>query len=57
MCALQSIDLIGKSPSPALHKIHKNARKYIQFVQQDTYFGPEIEVAKDLVMNGLTNLL
>jgi histidine ammonia-lyase len=53
MCALQSVNLIRKKPSEYLYRIHQNARKFIKYLDKDCYFGEELEIAKELVMNNL----
>lgn len=53
MHCLQAVDLIGKKPSKKLSEIHKNVRRYVSFMEEDTYFGPEMTTAKDLVIRGL----
>lgn len=57
MCALQATSIIAKRPSEKLQKIFEGARKYIHYIEEDLYFGPEMEIAKDLVQKGLTSLL
>lgn len=53
MHCLQAIDLIKKEPSLKLKEIYVKVRKQISFMEEDRYFGPEITIAKDLVMKGL----
>ena len=53
MHCLQAVDLIGKKPSKKLDEIHKKVRNCISFMEEDKYFGPEMTIAKDLVLQGL----
>lgn len=51
--ALQAADMIQKKLSNNLESIRKKARNHIKYLKEDRYFGDEIKLAKDWVMNGL----
>ncbi len=53
MCALQAIDLLEMKPSKRLQEMKDKVRKRIAYMPVDKYFGPDLEVAKELVKGGL----
>lgn len=53
MCALQAIDLLEMNPSKRLQEVKDRVRERIGYMPVDKYFGPDLEVAKELVKSGL----
>lgn len=47
MHCLQAVDLVGKEPSRRLGEIAKAVRgERVEFIEEDSYFGPQITKAK-----------
>lgn len=58
LAAAQGIDFHKEenlSTSPALAKVHEKLREQVAFYDKDRFFAPDIENAKQLVLNGELN--
>ena len=53
LCASQALDLLRPlKPSPAAAAARKLLRKYVATIDDDRWFGPDIEKARELIASG-----